>query len=85
MKPNPHEWLALSQHEQWKVEYCLEDRTVRLRLGESSLLLDRDAYLLLWATLTEGLDAMEQADDIAGRITGVMMGNVPVRWPQTRH
>jgi hypothetical protein len=87
MKQKSHEWLPLSQHGDWTVEYCLEERSVRLRLGEASMYMDRDAYLLLWATLTEGLDAMELAEDEASRITGILLdaGPLPPNWSQTRH
>lgn len=86
MKPNVREWLSLSQHGEWTVEYCLEEHSVRLRMGEASLYLDREAYMLLWATLTEGLDAMEMADDEATHITDVMLDTGPLtRWSHTRH
>jgi len=87
MKQKSPDWLPLSQHGDWMVEYCLEERTVRLRLGEASLYMDRDAYLLLWATLTEGLDAMELAEDEANRITSQLLdaGTLPPNWSQTRH
>lgn len=86
MKQKSREWMPLSQHGDWTVEYCLEERSVRLRLGEANLYLDRDAYLLLWATLTEGLDAMEMADDEASRITDLLLEADPlIRWSHTRH
>jgi hypothetical protein len=86
MKPNAREWLPLSQHGEWTVEYCLEERSVRLRLGEASMYLDREAYMLLWATLTEGLDAMEMAEDEASHVTDLMFDPGPLaRWSHTRH
>lgn len=86
MKQKSREWTPLSQHEEWAVEYCLEDRLVRLRLGDATMQLDREAYLLLWATLTEGLDAMELADDESNRLAGLMLDAAPMPgWSQTRH
>lgn len=86
MKQNTHEWMPLSEHGDWTVEYCLEERSVRVRLGEARLNLDREAYLMLWATITEGLDAMESADDQAAQPSGLALeaGSL-FRLPQTRH
>lgn len=87
MKQKTPEWLPLSQHERWSVEYCLEQRQVRLRLGEQILQVDRETFLLLWATLTEGLDAMEMAEDEANRVTGLLRDSSRLHdsWSQTRH
>lgn len=87
MKQKTQEWLPLSQHERWSVEYCLDQRMVRLRLGGQIMQVDRDAFQLLWATLTEGLDAMELAEDEANRITGLMQDSIALHgnWPETRH
>lgn len=87
MKQKTPEWLPLSQHERWSVEYCLEQRQVRLHLGEQVMQVDRETFLLLWATLTEGLDAMEMAEDEANRVTGLLRDSSMLhgRWSQTRH
>lgn len=78
------QWQPLAQHGPWQVEYCREADRVRLQLGETTLQLEREAYQLLWGTLTEGLDALERVEDATG--AGCLHGlQSQIVWPQTRH
>lgn len=81
-----NEWQLLAQHEQWLVEYRPDSRIVRVKLGESIIYLEREAYQLLWGVITEGLDELERVEDNSARLAGQNISIQPqVLQPQTRH
>jgi len=81
-----NEWQLLAQHEQWLVEYRPDSRIVRVKLGESIIYLEREAYQLLWGVITEGLDELERVEDNSARLAGQNIAIQPqVLQPQTRH
>lgn len=85
-KKDKQAWLPLAQHGGWTVEYRPDSRIVRLQMDGTVMHLEREAYQLLWGTLTEGLDELERVEDESRRL--VNWGRTPdacVEWPQTRH
>lgn len=80
------QWLPLAQHGAWKVERSQDTGMLRLHMGNQVFHLAREAYQVLWGTLTEGLDALEQAED-ASRLHAGWSQEFALRidGPQTRH
>lgn len=85
-KEKTQEWMPLAQHERWVVEYRPDSRIVRLRMDDTTMYLEREAYQMLWGMVTLGLDELERVEDESSRMAGMARGAEPrVAWPQTRH
>lgn len=85
-KEKTQEWMPLAQYERWVVDYRPDSRIVRLRMDDTTLYLEREAYQMLWGVVTLGLDELERVEDESGRMAGLARGAEPcVAWPQTRH
>lgn len=85
-KEKTQEWMPLAQCERWVVEYRPDSRIVRLRMDDTTLYLEREAYQMLWGVVTLGLDELERMEDESSRMSGLARGAEPcVAWPQTRH
>lgn len=85
-KEKTQEWMPLAQHERWVVDYRPDSRIVRLRMDDTTLYLEREAYQMLWGVVTLGLDELERVEGESSRMAGLARGAEPqVVWPQTRH
>lgn len=85
-KEKTQEWMPLAQYERWVVDYRPDSRIVRLRMDDTTLYLEREAYQMLWGVVTLGLDELERVEDESGRMAGLARGaELCVAWPQTRH
>lgn len=81
-----NEWQPLARHEQWLIEYRPDSRIVRVQLGGTTIYLEREAYQLLWGTITEGLDELERVEDDSADISGIKNAiQSETAWSQTRH
>lgn len=81
-----NEWRPLARHEQWLIEYRPDSRIVRVQLGDTTIYLEREAYQLLWGTITEGLDELERVEDDSADISGIKNAiQSETAWSQTRH
>lgn len=81
-----NKWQPLAQHEQWLIEYRSDSRIVRIQLGDAVMYLEREAYQLLWGTITEGLDELERVEEASARMVGLKHAIQPaVTWSQTQH
>lgn len=85
-KDKTQEWMPLAQHERWVVDYRPDSRIVRLRMDDTTMYLDREAYQMLWGVVTLGLDELERVEDESSRMSGLARGAEPrIAWSQTRH